>query len=163
VSSRRRRSVFARAATLGALLPLLVGCTGEDPVVHDERMRWAETALPSWRADVLDAFDSGALTAENAFAGSLRFESVPAGEYDVYLACRGGWQIAVEITGDRGEPLGTANLLCDTATAVEVTTRSKGLIVRATAPPEDTDWAVLVLPTAKDENVDENAMHEEAA
>jgi hypothetical protein len=156
--------VFLRAAAVGVLLPLLAGCTvEEDPAVHDARTRWAKTALPSERAGTLEAFDSGPLTAENAFTGSLRFDSVPAGEFDVYVACRGGWQIKVDITGDRGIALGSTTLLCDSATAVEVTTVSPGLTVTATAPGENTDWAVLVLPKAEDEVPDENTLPEEAA
>jgi hypothetical protein len=138
-------------ATIGVLLPLLAGCTSEDPTVRDERTRWASKALPSERAAKLDGFDSGPLTAENAFKGSLQFETVPAGEYDVYLACRGGWRIDVVITGERGVQLGSVTVLCDTVTAVEVAPFSTGITVTATAPDENTDWAALVLPTAEEE------------
>jgi hypothetical protein len=143
--------VLTRVATLGVLLPLLAGCTSEDPVVRDDRMRWASTALPSERAGKLDAFDSGPLTAENAFRGSLTFDRVPAGDYDVYLACRGGWRIDVVITGERGVELGSVTLLCGEVTAVEIAPFSTGVTVTATAPNENTDWAALVLPTAEEE------------
>ncbi len=139
---------------MGALLSLLAGCTTEDPKVREERMRWATKALPSERAAKLDAFDSGALTAENAFKGSLNFEKVPAGEYDVYIACRGGWRIDVVVTGERGVELGAVTLLCDTVTAVEVAPFSSGVTVTATAPNENTDWAALILPTDEDEGTD---------
>ena len=151
MSSRRRRSVLAGAATMGALLPFLAGCTSEDPTVRSERMRWASEALPSERAGTLNAFDAGPLTAENGFSDALRFDTVPAGRYDVYIACRGGWRIDVAITGERGIDLGSTTVLCDTSTAVEATPDSAGLTVTATAPGEDTDWAVLVLPAVTDE------------
>ena len=133
------------------LVPLLVACTSEDPQVRDERLRWATQALPSERAGTLDALDSGRLSAENAFGGSLSFDKVPAGRYDVYIACRGGWRIDVTITGERGVELGSTSLLCDASTAVEVEPASAGLTVTATAPHENTDWAVLVRPVAENE------------
>jgi hypothetical protein len=148
---------LTRAAALGALLPLLAGCTSEEPTVRDERLRWATKALPSERAGKLDVLESGPLTAENAFTGSLHFEEVQAGQYDVYIACRGGWKIDVDITGERGLELRSATVLCDESMAVEVTSLSRGLTLTATAPNENTDWAVLVLPIAEDEIPEEEA------
>jgi len=136
---------------MGMLVPLLAGCTSEDPDVRDERLRWANQALPSERAGALDALDSGRLSAQNAWGGTLSFEEVPAGRYDVYIACRGGWRIDVTITGERGVELGATSLLCDAATAIEVEPATPGLRLTATAPNEDTDWAVLVLPVAENE------------
>jgi hypothetical protein len=148
---------------VGALLPLLAGCTSEDPTVRDDRLRWATKALPGEPAGKLDALETGPLTAENAFTGSLSFEEVPAGKYDVYIVCRGGWKIDVDITGERGAELASATVLCDASTAVEVTPISTGLTLTATAPHENTDWAVRVLPVAEGEVVEEEAVAQAAA
>jgi hypothetical protein len=136
------------AAALVFALSVLTACTSNSADTRqrmDERLAWAEAALPFTTKAGFEGAVWGALDASTDYASPASgLGSVPPGDHIVHVACRGDGPVEFRVSGTDNTDLAVTSLDCGVSAALEVTNSAEGLVFTA-AGESPADWAVAVM------------------
>lgn len=145
------RSPLYRCLTAAATvlaLPVLTACTADSADTQqrmDERLAWAEAALPYKTEAGFEGAVWGALDASADYASpGAGLGSVQPGDHIVQVACRGEDPVEIRVSGTETTDLAVTTLDCGVSATLEVTNSTEGLFFTATGE-SPADWAVAVL------------------
>ena len=106
---------------------------------------WAAEAVPTSGSDGFIMAQSGSFQDDALGSFTLTMSSLPAGDYSMYLACRGDTDATVTLTVDNAPDVTLASGCSDVSAGITVTTTSDGAVFNVlgdtVAPVE---WALAI-------------------